>query len=50
MIRFVSVTASQIGSKNSSVGKAGVDEAASKQEEFIKQVQSSEIDDENLDW
>ena len=52
LIRFVSVTASQIGSKSSSVGKAGVDEAASKQEEFIKQVQSSDIleDDEDLQW
>jgi uncharacterized protein YegL len=51
MIRFVSVTASQIGSKSSSVGKAGVDEAASKQTEFIKQVQSAEIeDDEELKW
>jgi hypothetical protein len=52
LIRFVSVTASQIGSKSSSVGKAGVDEAASKQEEFIKQVQGSDIleDDEDLKW
>jgi uncharacterized protein YegL len=52
MIRFVSVTASQIGSKSSSVGKAGVDEAASKQEEFIKQVQGSDIleDDKDLKW
>ena len=51
LIRFVSVTASQIGSKSSSVGKAGVDEAGSKQEEFIQQVQSAEIsDDENLEW
>src|SRR5215510_1632177 len=50
MIRFVSLTASQIGSKSSSVGKAGVDEAASKQEEFIKQVQSSDISDEDLKW
>jgi uncharacterized protein YegL len=51
MIRFVSVTASQIGSKSSSVGKAGVDEAASKQAEFIKQVQGADIDDdEELKW
>jgi len=52
LIRFVSVTASQIGSKSSSVGKAGVDEAASKQEEFIQQVQGSDIleDDEDLKW
>jgi uncharacterized protein YegL len=51
MIRFVSVTASQIGSKSSSVGKAGVDEVASKQAEFVKQVQSAEIeDDEDLKW
>jgi hypothetical protein len=52
LIRFVSVTAAQIGSKSSSVGKAGVDEAASKQAEFIKQVQSSDIleDDADLKW
>lgn len=51
MIRFVSVTASQIGSQSSSVGKTGVDEAASKQAEFIKLVQSAEIaDDEELEW
>jgi uncharacterized protein YegL len=52
MIRFVSVTASQIGSKSSSVGKAGIDEVASKQKEFIEQVKSSDLtaDDEDLKW
>jgi uncharacterized protein YegL len=50
MIRFVSLTASQIGSKSSSVGKAGVDEATSKQEEFIKQIKNADISDEDLVW
>ncbi len=52
MIKFVSVTASKIGSKSSNVGKAGVDEVTSKQEEFIKQINSSDIleDDEDLKW
>jgi hypothetical protein len=50
MIRFVSVTASQIGAKSSSVGKKEVDEAASKQEEFIKQIESADIDDSDLKW
>ena len=45
LIRFVSVTASQIGSKSSSVGKAGVDEATSKQDEFIQQLKSADLDD-----
>lgn len=35
MIRFVSVTASQIGSKSSGVGKGGVDQATNKQNETI---------------
>ena len=38
MIRFVSVTASQIGSKSSGVGKGGVDEAANKQDEMIDKI------------
>jgi uncharacterized protein YegL len=52
LIRFVSVTASQIGSKSSSVGKAGVDEAGSKQEEFLQQVKSTDILDgeDELEW
>ncbi|MDR2931733.1 MAG: VWA domain-containing protein [Oscillospiraceae bacterium] len=52
LIRFVSVTASQIGSKSSGVGKAGVDEASSKQDEFIKQITGADIldDEENLEW
>ena len=50
VIRFVSVTASQIGSKSSSVGSAGVDEAANKQEDFIKQIENADIDDELLVW
>ncbi len=39
MIRFLSVTSSQIGSKSSSVGKANPDAAPSKQDDFIEQVQ-----------
>lgn len=54
LIRFVSVTASQIGSKSSSVGKLGVDEAASKQTEFIAQVQGADalndLDEDDLQW
>ena len=38
MIRFVSVTASQIGSKSSGVGKGSVDEAANKQDEMIDKI------------
>lgn len=52
MIRWVSVTASQIGSKSSSVGKAGVDEATSKQDEFLEQIKNLDTgeDDEDLQW
>ncbi|MCL2072199.1 MAG: hypothetical protein FWH07_08235 [Oscillospiraceae bacterium] len=50
-IRFVSVMASQIGSKSTSVGKAGVDEVVSKQAEFIQQINSADLeDDEDLKW
>lgn len=38
MIRFVSVTASQIGSKSSGVGKGGVDQAPSKQGAAIEAI------------
>ncbi len=48
MIRFVSVTASQIGSKSSSVGKSEIDEVQSKQEDFIEQVNIA-FEDENID-
>lgn len=54
MIRFVSVTASQIGSKSSSVGKSEIDEVQSKQEDFIEQVniafEDDDIDDGGIVW
>lgn len=54
MIRFVSVTTSQIGSKSSGVGKGGVDEAANKQDEMIdkiNEVKAAEPDDDgDLEW
>lgn len=46
MIRFVSVTASQIGSKSSSVGKAGVDQVTSKMDAAIDQIKSDVLQDE----
>lgn len=54
MIRFVSVTSSQIGSRSSAVGKGGVDEVKSKQEEFLDQVNvaysNGDFDDEYIEW
>lgn len=54
MIRFVSVTASQIGSKSSGVGKGGVDEAVSKQNEMIDKISAVQAadpgDDGDLEW
>ncbi len=53
MIRFVSVTASQIGSRSTGVGRGGVDEAANKQDEMVEKlsaVQAAEIDDGDLEW
>ncbi len=53
MIRFVSVTASQIGSKSTGVGKGGVDEAVSKQDEMVQKlgtVQATDVDDGDLEW
>ncbi len=53
MIRFVSVTASQIGSRSTGVGKGGVDEAANKQDEMVQKlgaVQATDIDDGDLEW
>lgn len=54
MIRFVSVTASQIGSQSSGVGKGGVDKAPNKQEEMIdkiNEVKAAEPDDDgDLEW
>lgn len=55
MIKFVSVTASQIGSKSSSVGKNGIDEIQSKQDDFVEQVKAAytttvDIDDGDIVW
>ena len=54
MIRFVSITASQIGSRSSAVGRAGVDEVVSKQEEFVGQVQAAKLGadftDDDMIW
>ncbi len=54
MIRFVSVTASQIGSKSSAVGRGGVDNVQSKQDDMldkINQVKAGEPDDDGeLEW
>ncbi len=54
MIRFVSVTASQIGSKSTGVGKGGVDEAANKQDEMLQKLTAVQAadpgDDGDLEW
>ena len=54
LVRFVSVTSSQIGSKSSAVGRSGADKAVSKQDDFIEQVQiaynSGEFDDDDVLW
>ncbi len=54
MIRFVSVTASQIGSKSGTVGRGGVDDVQSKQDDMmqkISQVKAGEPDDDgDLEW
>ncbi len=54
MIRFVSVTSSQIGSKSSAVGKGGIDEVKSKQEEFLDQVNvaysNGDFEDDFIEW
>jgi uncharacterized protein YegL len=50
MIRFVSVTASKIGSQSSAVGGAGVDEVQSKQEEMTKQLQNIDMADTDDGW
>lgn len=54
MIRFVSVTSSQIGSKSAAVGKGGIDEVKSKQEEFLEQVNvaysNGDFNDEYIEW
>jgi uncharacterized protein YegL len=50
MIRFVSVTASKIGSQSTAVGGADVDEVQSKQEEMTKQLQNVDITDTDDGW
>jgi uncharacterized protein YegL len=50
MIRFVSVTASKIGSQSSGVGKAGADAPGSKEEDFVKQLKAADIPDDVGDW
>ena len=56
MIRFVSVTSSQIGSQSSAVGSGNIDEVKSKQEEFVEQVHAAydagdfDDDDEFIEW
>ncbi len=54
MIRFVSITASQIGSKSSGVGDGTVDEVRSKQEEFVEQMSAEladgDITDGEIEW
>lgn len=51
MIRFVSVTASQIGSKSSGVGSGSTDVPADKQKELIEAVKAEAIEDDgDLEW
>ena len=54
MIKFVSVTSSQIGSRSSAVGKGGIDEIKSKQDEFLEQVNvaysNGDFEDEYIEW
>lgn len=56
MIRFVSVTSSQIGSQSSAVGSGEIDEVKSKQEEFVEQVHAAydagefDVDDDFIEW
>lgn len=45
MIRFVSVTASQIGSKSSGVGKGGVDQATNKMDDTIDAIKNNVEED-----
>lgn len=45
MIRFVSVTASQIGSKSSGVGKGGVDQATNKMADTIDAIKTNALED-----
>ena len=48
MIRFVSITSSQIGSKSSGVGTDGVDKAANKQDDVIAAIADETADDSSV--
>ncbi|MBQ1388922.1 MAG: VWA domain-containing protein [Clostridia bacterium] len=56
MIRFVSVTSSQIGSQSMAVGGGSVDEIKSKQDVFVEQVNAAydngdfDSDDDFIEW
>ena len=54
MVKFVSVTSSQIGSKSSMVRQSSVDSAPSKQEDFLEQVKiafsSGDFTDDEVLW
>lgn len=56
MIKFVSVRASEIGSKSSNAGIAGTTEMVSKQDDFIKEIKSVDadewdsFDDDGIQW
>ncbi len=54
MIRFVSVTASQIGSRSGTVGNGGVDSVQNKQTDMldkIHQLKATDVDDDgDLEW
>ncbi len=56
MIRFVSVTSSQIGSQSTAVGGGEIDEVKSKQEAFEEQVSAAyedgefDVDDDFIEW
>ena len=54
MIRFVSVTSSQIGSRSAAVGNTAPDEVVSKQDVFLEQVNvaynNGDFEDESIEW
>ena len=54
MIRFVSVTSSQIGSRSATVGNTAPDEVVSKQDAFLEQVNvaynNGDFEDDGIEW
>lgn len=56
MIRFVSVTSSQIGSQSSAVGSGNIDEIKMKQDTFVEQVNAAydsgdfDVEDDFIEW